>query len=248
MKQWAHLDVQLVRGGSLANQVFHSIKDAIFTGKLQPGESIRELHLAKTLDVSQATVREALVNLERVGLVARVQNKKTVVTSFTREEVRDRLSMRIVLEELACLKAAKGMGPAEHKRLAGLAERIARAIAMDDRYESTIADMEFHGYVWQQSGSPILMQTLQQLTTPLFAFLGVMHEAGLKDLRTTRPHERLVDALKANDPRAIRREIRNHIEGSYAEFLDSGLPTLDALVNNRSDRAITVAHAEPRRQ
>ena len=51
---------QPVKAESLSAQVFETIRDAIFRGELKPGETLRELGLAKSLNVSQATVREAL--------------------------------------------------------------------------------------------------------------------------------------------------------------------------------------------
>src|ERR1700732_3057834 len=69
---------QPVRTDSLASQAFTIIKDAIFTGQFQPGQLLRELHLARMLNVSQATIREALVQLEQVGLVVREQNRHTM--------------------------------------------------------------------------------------------------------------------------------------------------------------------------
>src|ERR1044071_1505768 len=94
------LSLKPVSSDSLSRQIFESLKDGIFVGTFQPGETLRELHLASLYQVSQATIREALVRLEQAGLVVRMPNRKTTVTAFTNEEVRDRLQMRILLEEL----------------------------------------------------------------------------------------------------------------------------------------------------
>jgi DNA-binding GntR family transcriptional regulator len=75
------------------------------------------------------------------------------------------------------------------------------------------------------------------LTTPLFAFLGVLQESGLVDLRTTKSHDALVEALRSRDEAAIRKAIRDHIEGSYGSFLESAAPSLDALVSNSRNGA-----------
>ena len=72
-----------IRSGSLSAQAFGVIKDAIFTGQIQPGEAIRELHLARSLRVSQATVREALAQLESAGLIVRQANRRTTCLLYT---------------------------------------------------------------------------------------------------------------------------------------------------------------------
>ena len=224
-------ELQPVRAGSLSTQAFGVIRDAIFSGQIKPGEALRELYLARSLQVSQATIREALAQLESAGLVVRHANRRTSVTSFTREEVADRLQLRILLEEHAAAEAAARAGRAELAVLAGHAEEIAAAIEAGDHYEHVQADIRFHRVIWTLTGSPILSQTLDQLTTPLFAFLAVLHHATERPLQATRSHERIVKALRAKVESRIRTEIRAHIEGSYAEFLTSPARTLGAFVS-----------------
>jgi DNA-binding GntR family transcriptional regulator len=210
---------QPVRSNSLSGQVFHILKEAIFTGTFQPGEALREIHVARMLEVSQATVREALVQLEQVGLVVREKNRKTTVASFTREEVNDRLTLRLVLEELALVSAAPRLTAEDLSELSQLAASISQGIESGDYVQSALRDMRFHHFIWEKCGSPILLKTLDQLTTPMFAFLGRLHGAVPGSPHHTRPHEALVEALRLQNPEEIRKALRTHIEGSYAEFL-----------------------------
>ena len=50
---------QPIRADSLRTQVVGILKEAIFSGKFRPGDLMREMQLARTFGVSQATVREA---------------------------------------------------------------------------------------------------------------------------------------------------------------------------------------------
>ncbi|MBI4903957.1 MAG: GntR family transcriptional regulator [Acidobacteria bacterium] len=221
---------QPIRSESLANQVFNILKKAVFSGKFQPGETLRELHIARMLEVSQATVREALAQLEQAGLVVRHPNRKTVVTVFTQDEVRDRLTLRVALEEIAFVKAAPLMKQDDVDQLAAIGNEIDTCIDENNCLEMTLADMRFHRFVWEHTGSPVILKTLDQLTTPLFAFLGVLHTTGMHDLRSGRPHEDLVNALRNGGEETIRQAIREHIRASYQTFLESGAPSLDMLV------------------
>jgi DNA-binding GntR family transcriptional regulator len=219
-----------VRSDSLAQQTYSILKEAIFTGKFKPGAAVRELPVARMLNVSQATVREALGQLERAGLVVRGSNRRSSVASLTKDEVRDRLSMRVVLEELAFCRAAGRMNGGAAAQLDKHCRAIADAIEKDNCLSMTMADMRFHHYVWELAASPVMLNTLDLLTTPLFAFMNVLHASGMDDLHGGKPHEVLVVALLSGNPAAIRGAIRQHIEGSYGAFLDSNTPSLDALV------------------
>ncbi len=210
---------QPVRSNSLSGQVFHILKEAIFTGTFQPGEPLREIHVARMLEVSQATVREALVQLEQVGLVVREKNRKTTVASITREEVKERLTLRLVLEELALMSAAPHLTAEDLSELSQLAASISQGIESGDYVQTALREMRFHHFIWERSGSPVLLKTLDQLTTPLFAFLGRFQSGGSPGLRLTRPYEALIEALGMRDAEEIRKAIRGHIQGSYADFL-----------------------------
>jgi len=230
-----------VRSEPLATQVYDILKEAIFSGQLQPGEVLSELNVARKLEVSQATVREALVRLEQSGLVLRSRNRRTSVSNFTAEEVRDRLSMRIVLEQLAAVKAAERMTDADFAVAESHAADIVRAVASGSYTEATLADVRFHHFIWKKCDSEVIYRTLDHLTTPLFVFIGVLHASVMADLRATKPHERIVAALRSRDPECINFEIRWHIEDSYRTFLESGAPSLDALVGSTRADAVAVS-------
>lgn len=211
---------QPVRPSTLAAQVFDILKDQIFTGRLSPGEALREAQLARALGVSQATVREALVQLQQIDLVVRTPNKGTAVTQFTRAEVRHRLAVRLVLEELACAECAVRMTEADFAELDGLAANIAAAIERGDSIERSQADLRFHRYIWEKSGNPILLQTLAHLTASLFAFLSVKQRIASAHYGADYTiHEQIAQALRSRDPEKAREAIRAHIESAYGAIL-----------------------------
>jgi DNA-binding GntR family transcriptional regulator len=212
---------QPVRTDTLAAQVVGILKDAIFEGKLQPGEPLREMHLARSLDVSQATIREALAQLEQMGLVVRAPNRRTTVTNFTRDEVAERLTIRLALEEIAWAKAAPRLTDADYARLEELASTIDSALEGNNYREATMADLQFHHHVWDCANSPVLRRTLDQLTTPLFAFLSAFNQSNMVDLHATRSHAALLTALRTRDEQRVREAIRRHIENSFERFLSS---------------------------
>jgi DNA-binding GntR family transcriptional regulator len=222
---------QPLHNDSLAKQVFQSLKEAVFTGELQPGEPIREMHVARSMQVSQATVREALVQLQQTGLVVREPNRRTTVSAFSREEIRDRLQMRIALEGLAAIEASGRLNSDDIQELERRAAAIDRKIDSEHFEQYVEGDIDFHRFIWERSGNSILLKTLENTTAPLFAFMTVLTRAGLVDLTSVRPHQRIVEAMISRDPEQIRQEIKLHMETSYQGFMNTGLPSLDALVH-----------------
>ena len=79
-------------------EIRNAIRDAIFAGKLNPGDRIIETFWAQELGVSQGPVREAIRDLEAMGLVETVPFKGSRVRLLTEKDVRDNYSVRICLE------------------------------------------------------------------------------------------------------------------------------------------------------
>lgn len=197
-----------------------AIRAEIFAGGLRPGEPVQELKLARQYGVSQTTVREALTRLESAGFVRRVPNVGTFVTQLSLDELREHLRLRLLLESLAAADAARRMTPAAVVELKRRLEAIARAVEANAYFESALADLEFHRWIWRCSGDSTLYRLLDQLTAPLFAFISIRRSSGAEDLkRVVLSHQPIVEALENRDPEAASQAIRAHIENSYLHFV-----------------------------
>jgi DNA-binding GntR family transcriptional regulator len=220
-----------VRNRALSDDVFETMRDAIFSGRLKPGDPLREMHLAKELSVSQATVRDALVKLERFGLVVRVPNKETVVTRHTKREIRERIAVRATLEEKAFLEAAGRMTAEDYAALENKLQKISSSFKRKEYFDAAQFDLDFHRFVWQRSGNDLLAEMLDHLTTPLFAFISILRSTGTSKLKDmVAPHEDLLEALKSKNQARIKKVLHEHIIGSYADFLNSEAESLEEIL------------------
>lgn len=95
------------RHQSLQAAVTRSLRDAIVTGRLPPGERLRESQLAQMFQVSRNPVREALLALQAEGLVATSPRKGARVRLISEEEVAELIELRIELERLNARKTAQ---------------------------------------------------------------------------------------------------------------------------------------------
>jgi DNA-binding GntR family transcriptional regulator len=229
-----------VKNRALSDDVFETLRDAIFSGRLKPGDPLRELRVAKELSVSQATVRDALVKLERFGLVVRVPNKETIVTRHSSREIKERVAIRATLEEMAFLEAARALTEEDYAALEGKLRRVSDSFKRKEYFDAAQFDLDFHRYIWRRSGNETLAEMLDYLTTPLFAFISILRSAGAEELKdVVAPHEDLLAALRSKRTSRIRQAVRKHIIGSYNGFLNSGVESLEEMLNGK-----TVEHGE----
>lgn len=223
-----------VKSGTLRQQAKQAIRSAIFQGRFQPGDPLRELDLARDLQVSQATVREALLQLEQAGLIHRIPNKETTVAKLSRQELVERNGIRTTLEITAAVAASQRMTDVELASLRRLLASISHVVARNEYEKIAEADLDFHRYIWDQSGNKTLCATLLNITAPMFAFASILRSIDREDLsKVTHSHEPIVEAIRSKDPVAVELAIRQHIEGSYESFLNSDWEDFDSYIRYR---------------
>ena len=184
---------------------------------------MREMSLAREMNVSQATVREALQRLEHAGLVTRKPNIGTTVTRLSPKDVRERVALRAKLEIMAAEAAALRMTDADFAELERRLGVLGQAIAADNYYEAAQADLEFHRYVWHCSGNEMLYRLLELVAVPLFAFISILRSQGLQRLTAVvEAHSPLVEALRTRDAGRIRAAFQLGATSSYEAFLGDG--------------------------
>lgn len=199
-----------VRNISKSYEVFQKLRSAILSGELQPGTPLKEAHIARQLSVSQVPVREALLQLEHLGLVIRVPDKGTYVTKLTRAEMMQLIEVRCHLEDLAFRLAAKRMTPGIEMELRARLARLNERIQAEDHLGVAESDLQFHEAIWEASGNSALKKTLEHLCVSIFAFVGLQRRAQGEKLATV-PHEILLDALLSRDAKLISRRVKEHL-------------------------------------
>ena len=205
---------------SLRSRVSEILRESIFSGKLQSGDPLKEIQLARQFQVSQSTVRESLLQLEHDGLVVRVPNRETRVTKLSTKEVCERLVLRSLLEGLAGVEASRLMKEGDFRILEQECEKLSRALEGNDYYKAAQADLSFHRYIWKQSGNQTLYSVLDRLMTAVFAFVSILQsdqQTNLEDI--VFPHMEIITAIRKGDLELIRVTMCGHIETFYGELM-----------------------------
>ena len=172
---------------SLKGEAVEQIRSAILQGELKPGQRVTELGLAKRLGVGQATIREALIELEHQGFLQRGSPRKTFVTDLSQRDINDMYMVRIRLESLAVELLAnqkrKELGDCEaaYRKLMESAKR-------GDFLEYCQVDLDFHRSLWRAAGNQSLLELLERLVPRLFAFVIIQ--------RTNPSRQALVESVK----------------------------------------------------
>src|SRR5437667_3712291 len=111
---------------ALREEVRDALIGAIVGGDFPPGERIVESRIARHLGVSQTTVREALREIEQLGLVVSSLNRGVVVRPLTRRAVLEMYEMRALLEGYAARRAVERLTDADLAELENMVSDMVR--------------------------------------------------------------------------------------------------------------------------
>lgn len=139
---------------TLRSNIKDYIQTQIAEGVYRPGDRIVETRLAKELEVSQAPVREAILELSSMGLLEERPYSGTYVRNLSIAEIEDIFDIRAFVEEYAAKRAAKRV---TDEQLAEMEEVLRKMTPQDMSLSEFVQlDMDFHGLVMDAAGSAAL--------------------------------------------------------------------------------------------
>jgi DNA-binding GntR family transcriptional regulator len=217
--------LKLIQPVSKRDQVVSSFKEAILSGVIQPGEAIVESKVAQQLGAGIPLVREALIELEHQGYVQKIPYKGTTVTKLERRDVEKIFRLRMELEALAIEWAKENINPADIEHLRDITAKMkegAQAHNLDQFYQN---DLAFHRKLWEMSGNEYLVECLERIVAPLFAFF-LMKDRREREsyLFSAAEHEKIVEALPRLSGAKLRALMRHSVSDWKTEVFNAVLP------------------------
>lgn len=205
-----------VRFRSIAEQIATSLRQAIADGKLRPGTRLLEERVSRELGTSRAPLREALLLLEREGLVVRQPNRGAFVADLTEELVREVASLRAELEGFAASLAVRHLTPADFRQLNAILGEMLAVARRGDFPRMIEWDYQFHEYIMRASRHRLLYETWVGMDRKIRVYLSATNLM-YADMKTVvEGHVPILRALERRDPERARRVMSDHL----AEVLD----------------------------
>jgi DNA-binding GntR family transcriptional regulator len=203
----------LPKNSSLANMAYESIREAIITGRIKPGERIGQVELAKQLGVSERTVREALARLVAKGLAVHEPFKGVRVAVLPLNELREVYVMRALLEGRAMELAAGCMTAKDLQAMRELLPLTVASSTAGSVENAQEKNREFHWIPIRASGSRTLARVLEQLWEMMFAYELLYQDPDEVDISRDdfAQHKKLLEALDARDGKRAAQINTEHI-------------------------------------
>ncbi|HEY0296401.1 MAG TPA: GntR family transcriptional regulator [Bordetella sp.] len=223
----AENEFEELRNTSLGKLVRDQLLGQIMSGVFTPGQALREADLVDRLKVSRVPVREALRELESVGLVVSRKHSGVYVRELSDTEVRDLYQFRALLDSNAGRAVAQLPAPRRDELARALdAQTQVMDNAIRERNPQAYyrANLQFHWLTIDYAGNKEIAKAYRELIQKL-------HLARLKGLsdqahreQSNAEHKRIVRALRevaaSADAQRLAGLLADHVHNAYERLSD----------------------------
>ena len=203
----------------MSDRAYSVIRDAILSLDLCPGQRVAIGDLADQLGVSRTPVRDALLRLEKEGLVIMIPQRGAHITPITIEDVREIYELRSVLEGYASRLAAAALTENELAPEHAALQAAAAALNRGERKLASDLGHQLHELIMRKVSNRRLISYVSDLD---MHYTRTRHYATLLPGRAERSqveHQRILAALAAHDPSAAQQAMEAHLMSVYDDLV-----------------------------
>jgi DNA-binding GntR family transcriptional regulator len=200
--------------------IARALEEDIIFGRLAPGTRLTEDMLLSRFAVTRHFARQALVQLEAMGIVVRERNKGATVRSLTPRQVQEIYDVRELVQRQAALWIPLPAPQALIDELMAIHEEHGRCVAEGYLRGVHEANDRFHLKLFGACGNEHLVQTIElymRLSLPVRA----NSMANAESLKVSHEHHRLmIEMLKGRDNWVLAQLCVDHLQPSKRRYLD----------------------------
>ena len=200
----------------LRDAVFMSLRKAILTGKIKPGERLTEVKLGMLLGTSRTPIREAIRLLEQENLVTIIPGSGARVSRMTVSDLQDVMEVRSALEQLSAGLACERITEGEKKELYEAYNAFVRSTQSEDSIMIADADVRFHNLILKAAKNQKLGKILEGLADNIYRYRYefIREDGHYEDL--IREHKELYEAVISGDREVAEKAARGHIARQWS--------------------------------
>lgn len=207
---------------TLREKILETIRDAITSGALKPGEKVAEPELAERFGISRTPIREAFRQLESEGYLTVIPRKGAVVVSFSAKEVEEFYAIKSILEGYAAYQACSHLSEKEIDRLVTINEKLRHLAEEGDIKHFFKIHNDFHELFRKAADNAKLDEMIDGL---LHKFQRLRYASLSKPGRmkvSVQEHVKIIEAFRARDGKMAEQLVRKNAEYGGRVLMSSG--------------------------
>ena len=194
-----------------AKLIRDAIADDIVHGRLAPGTALDETTIAATFGVSRTPIREAIRNLEAIGLVEGRAQRGAVVAALSDRQIDDLFAVMAELEALCARWSAIAMTAPERRNLLALQAESESLVSAGAREAYVEFNNRFHEAIYEGSHNGFLSELTLSIRNRCAPFRRAQFETLGRLAKSHAEHNAVIDAIQRGDANLAATEMRAHI-------------------------------------
>lgn len=203
----------------LRDVVFNTLRRAILTGELKPGERLMEIHLANKLGVSRTPIREAIRKLELEGLVIMIPRRGAEVAQITEKSLKDVLEVRRALDALCVELACDRISEEEKAQLRQACDTFERATRTKNVTAIAEADVALHDIIVQATENKRLIQLINNLSEQMYRYRFEYIKDESRHDNLVEEHRMIYESILENDKERAAQAAKLHIDNQEKSII-----------------------------
>lgn len=196
----------------LRDVVFRTLREAILTGELKPGERLMEMQLAAKLGVSRTPIREAIRMLQQEGLAVSLPRRGAEVAAMTEKDMEDVLQIREALEILAVQLASEKITAEQLTQLEEKLKAFEDAVQTAEVKQIAQTDIDFHDFIYDAAENPRLVSMLNNLREQIYRYRVEYLKDERNYPRLIEEHKQIIIGLKERNKDYVVEMMKKHMD------------------------------------
>lgn len=209
-----------LRRDSTPERIAEQLRSGIVSGRLAPGQPLREVEIARQLGVSRGPVREAFQRLIQEGLLEAHPARGVFVPQLAADDIADLYLARGAVETAAAQLLASSGTPETFTDLAAALEEL-RAAPADDWNELARLDLHLHEVLVRSTGSKRLVRMFGTLAAETRLCMVALESFYPQRADLVIEHAEIVEAIQKGDAATATRLLERHMSDSVHRLAGS---------------------------
>lgn len=187
---------------------YEKIRDMILKGQKLPGSRLIIADLAKELGIGKGPIRDAIMRLDRSGLVKNIPYKGAeVATPPRKRETLHIYGVRMEIESKLAVEALNNITDSDIAELEGL-----HNVMMEMPKEHYLYDVEFHLCIYRAANLPHLFNIAKVCISSVESLLNIYRREEIYLTEVNSQHYEIIKAIKSKNPDKVKKTMIQNIE------------------------------------
>ena len=212
---------QIVQEEKLGDKAYKAIREYIVREDLKPGFRLSQSKISEQLGISKTPIKNALIRLEKQGLVNIAPRKGTYIASFSKEDVIEVYDVRAGLECMAIRMGKHNFDKKILARLDKLSQNIVTYIENKNYKKYIQPDAEFHSLLVELSKNSRLIKFYSTLKYQMYMIRKQVADLPGRPEGYYMDHKEIFNALKDGKAESAIKILNKHIGQAKSDLIET---------------------------